>query len=86
MCPVKKRVADRLADTGSPLEKFFLIGRIAGDKSLLHTARAHKAPFIVVAAEPYLRDVVKSAVVCDFGGIDMAVVVQNRCSFRILVI
>ena len=47
-------------------------------KLLFNAAGAHKAPLVMIAAKPYLRNVVKLTIFPDFFLIDVAVIIQNR--------
>lgn len=52
----------------------------------LDAVGADLAPFIMVAAEPDLGDIVKFAVFIDFLRVDVAVVVDDRHLLRIFVV
>ena len=58
MAPVVQRIADGLAQHLSPLQEFVVIAGVAGDVFFLHSGAAHQPPFVMVAAQPDLRDVV----------------------------
>ena len=85
MAPVKQRVADGLAQTLGPFAELFVVGGIAGDIFLLHAAGTHKAPFVVVAAQPHLRDIVELSILGNLSGIDVAVVVQHGSTLCVVV-
>ncbi len=78
-----KGIADCLSDNLCPFKEFLLVGSIAGDKAFVNAAGTHKAPFVMVAAKPYLGDVFELAVFCNLSGIDVAVVIKYRCFFCI---
>lgn len=78
VAPVEERIADSFAEALSPFTEFVVIGGIAGYVLLVNTAGAHEAPLVVIAAQPYLSDVVELTVLCDLLGVDVAVVVKNR--------
>ena len=50
---------------------------VAGDEIFVYAVRAHLAPFVVVAAEPHLRDVLPALVRGDLGRRQVAVVVDD---------
>ena len=82
MAPMIERIADGAGEHLGVFLEFFAVGRVAGDVFFLHASRAHQAPFVVVAAQPRLRQVLKAAVFIDFLRAQMAVVVDDghlRC-------
>ena len=81
MAPVEQGVADSLAQALSPFAELLVIGSVTGDVLFVHTARTHETPLVVIAAQPYLSDVVELTILSNLLGIDMAMVVQNRCFF-----
>ena len=85
MSPVIQRVADCLTDTFSPFQEFLFIGSVSCNELLIYTAGTHEAPFVMIAAKPYLGNIVEFAVICYFCRIDVAVIVKNRCFFSIVV-
>ena len=85
--PVVHRVADGHGQSLCKLLEALAVGLITGDVLLGHTVGTHHAPLVVVAevaavrvaaAQPYLSDVLKAAVLVDLTGRDMAVVVADR--------
>ncbi len=78
MTPVIQGVSDGASQNRGPGNKFVVIGSIARDQTLVDTARTHKAPFVVVAAEPELGDVVKFAILLDVLRADVTVIVNDR--------
>ena len=82
--PVKEGIADGLPKALSPFQEFIFVGCIARNIFFLYSAGTHKAPFIVVAAEPNLRHVVKLAILPDFLLVDVAVVIQNGHACRVV--
>ena len=85
MAPVEQGIADGLAQTLCPLAEFLVVGGVTGDIFLLHAAGTHKAPFVVVAAQPHLGDIVELSVFCNLSGIDVTVVVQHGSTLCIVV-
>ena len=84
MAPVEQRIADGLAQAFCPFAELLVVGGIAGDIFLLHAEGTHQAPLVMVAAQPYLGDVVEMPVLRDFPGVDMAMVIQYRCVLRVI--
>ena len=78
MAPVIERVADGQLQRFRPLLELFAVGRAARDVIFIHAVGAHLAPFVMVAAQPDLRDVVEFAVFADLLRIDVAVIVEDR--------
>ena len=85
--PVVHRVADGHGQSLCKLLEALAVGLITGDVLLGHTVGTHHAPLVVVAkvaavrvaaAQPYLSDVLKAAVLVDLTGRDVAVVVADR--------
>src|SRR5581483_224505 len=59
MGPMKERIAQRIGHSGSPYNKFFVVGGVAGAESLGHAVGTHRSPLVVVSIEPYVRQVVE---------------------------
>ena len=76
--PDVQRVADGGLDAVRIGAELLARGRVAGDQALRHAAGAHQAPFVVVAAEPDLRDVREDLVLEDLLRRKVAVVVDDR--------
>ena len=85
--PVVHRVADGHGQSLCKLLEALAVGLITGDVLLGHTVGTHHAPLVVVAkvaavrvaaAQPYLSDVLKAAVLVDLTRRDVAVVVADR--------
>ena len=85
--PVVHRVADGHGQSLCKLLEALAVGLITGDVLLGHTVGTHHTPLVVVAkvaavrvaaAQPYLSDVLKAAVLVDLTGRDVAVVVADR--------
>ena len=86
MAPVIQGIADSLAQALCPLAELLVIGSIPGDILFFYTAGAHETPFVMIAAQPYLGDIIKLTILSDLSGIDMAVIVQDGSSLCILMI
>ena len=87
MAPVVQRIADQLGHGLGPGLEFLPVGGVGvGDILLFHTVGADLTPLIMVAAQPYLGDVVKLPVLVDLLGVDMAVVIHDRHLLRIVVV
>ncbi len=87
VAPVVHRVADRHFQRFDKFLEAFIARFAAGDIVFGGAVRAHDAPFVVVAevaavgvpaAQPDLREIVKTAVFVNFLGGDVAVVVDQR--------
>ena len=86
MGPVIEGVANGAGQNFGPGVKLFPVRGIAGDHSFGSAIGTHGAPFVVVAAQPSLGDVVKLTVLCNLSGIHMAVVIHDGHFGRILMI
>ena len=85
MAPVVQGISDCLSKALSPLAEFLIVGSISGDVLFVNSEGTHQTPFIMVAAQPYLSNVVKLTILSDFSGVDMAVIVQNRSVLCVIV-
>ena len=75
--PVVERVPQRVRNGLGPGEEFLLRGGVAGDEFLGHAVAAHGAPFVMIALEPDLKEVLELAVLRDVARGNMAVVVED---------
>ena len=81
-----QRVADRKADGLRPFLELLPVGSIPGDEPFLLARRAHQPPLVMVAAQPDLCDVFKLPILVNLAGIQMAMVVNDRLFFGVLVV
>ena len=86
VAPVIQRISDGLFQSLRPLLEFFPVTGIPCNVAFLHTIGAHLAPFVMIAPQPYLCDILKAAVFGNLFGTDVTVVIQNRHLCRIIVI
>ena len=84
VAPVIERVADGLLQGLCPLLELLTIRCIAGDVVLIYAVGAHLTPLVVVAAQPYLGNVVELSVLGNLLGIDVAVVIYDGHALGIL--
>ena len=84
MTPVVQRIADQLRQSLRPFLEFLPVCSIAGNIFFVYAVGTHLTPFIMVAAQPYLSDVVEFAVLVDFLRIDVAVIIHDRHLLRIV--
>ena len=84
MAPVEQRIADRFSETFGPLKELLFSRGISCDIAFFYAAGTHEAPFIMIASEPYLRDVFKLSVFCDLFRINMAMIIKDRSFFGII--
>ena len=82
MAPVIQGIADRLANNLRELVKLFPVGSVAGNILFRHPGRPHQAPLVVVPSQPDLGNVLIPDILPDFPGIQVAVIVNDRLSFR----
>ena len=86
MAPVQHGIANELRHKGGKGLELFAPGRIAGDQAFGQAAGAHKAPFIVIAAQPDFGNVGEVLILRDFLRTDMAVIIDNGKLSRYIVI
>ena len=84
MTPVIQWIADCLLKSLCPLLELLSVSCISCDVLLVDTVRTHLTPLVVIAAKPYLSDVLKLAVLIDFLRVDMAVIVDDRHIFCVI--
>jgi len=76
--PVEQRIAEGVRNGGGPLSEFFFIRRCTGDIVFVDAHSSHRPPFVVVAFQPDLSDVLKPAVCSDISRWKVTVVVYDR--------
>ena len=84
--PVIKRVTQRVRDGAGVGEEFFPIAGVARAVLLGHAVGTHRPPFVVIARQPDLVQVAKDFVVRNLVGWQMAVIVEDRLRFRVVVV
>ena len=78
-------VSDRPVKCFGPCLKFFAVTRAAGDALFRYPIGAHLPPFVVVPGQPRLSNVFIPLVLGNFSGVDVAVVVDHRHLFCMVV-
>ena len=86
MCPVIQRISDQIRNDLRPRLELFIRRRASCDLFFRYAPRTFCAPFVMVAAEPQLREIIEFFVFVDFLGTQMVVIVDNRHLFHMLVI
>ncbi len=86
MRPVIKRITDKIRHNLRPFHKLVVTRLSAGYIFLGYTVGTHRTPFIVVASEPELRNVLRRVVFINLFRGKVTVPVENRSSFRTLFI
>ena len=81
-----ERVTDGVRDGRRPGVKLLAIGRIAGAQALSHTVGAHRTPFVMVTLQPDVIQVFETVIFGNLLRRQMAVVVENRLIFCIVVV
>ena len=77
VCPVIKRIAETVRNSGSPSEKFVVGRSVAGAEGFGDTVGAHGAPFVVIAFEPDLEEVAELAIGGDVRGGKMRMEIED---------
>ena len=77
VAPLKDGVAHATAQGLGPLLELLASRGIAGNEALVDAVGTHQAPLVVVTAQPNLGDVLKTLVVPDLLGRNVAVVVDD---------
>ena len=87
MCPVIKRVTERIRHRLCPFLKLLPVGRIAARAvTLRHPVRTHGTPLVVVAHQPNLCNRVETFVLGHHLRNQVAVIIDNRHLRRVLVV
>ena len=76
--PVVERIAERLRHGLGPFLELLPVRGVAGAEAFGHAGRAHRPPFVVIAVEPDLREVVEPVILGHLPRRQMAVVVDDR--------
>ena len=84
MTPVVEGVAQQVGHDAREGVELLPIGRVPGTETLRNTVGAHLAPFVVVAVEPDLRDVLPAGVRGDLGRRQVGVEVDDRQLGRVV--
>ena len=77
VAPVVHGVAEHVGHCLGEFLEFFPVGRVARAVFFLRAVAAHETPFVVVAAQPHLGDVVPVFVFGNLLGVEMAVEVDK---------
>ena|SRR5437868_11036113 len=83
MGPVIERIPESVGNGSRPCQKLLVRLRTARAVPFRYTVGSHRAPFVMIALEPYFREVAETMVVRDLFGGKMAVIVQNRLLRRV---
>ena len=86
MRPVIDRVADQAGHNLGKAVELVAEARAAGDVFLRHRIGTHHAPLVVVPCEPGLADIGKLLVFVNLRRIQVAVIVEDRHFFRVLMV
>ena len=84
--PVVEGIAQGLRHGARPGQEFLFGGHGAGAILFADAVGPHGAPLVVVALQPDLEKVLKTAVFGHFAGRQMAMVVQNRLPLGVFVV
>ncbi|MPN00523.1 hypothetical protein SDC9_147718 [bioreactor metagenome] len=69
-----------------PRVKLLAVGSVAGTQALSDTVSAHRAPFVMVAFQPDVIQILEPVVFGDLLWRQMAMVIEDRLVFRIIMI
>ena len=83
---MEQRVADCIWNGFGPFLKFFKIGRLTCAVFLVDSIGSHRSPFVMVAVKPDLGQVLKLFVIRNLTRRNMAMIVENRHTGRVLVV
>lgn len=86
MAPMVHGVSDSTRQSLGKFLEFLPVRRVARNVLFLHAVGAHHTPFVMVAAQPHLGDVLKPAVLEDLPRADVAVIVDDGHIRRIFMI
>jgi hypothetical protein len=83
MRPVIERIAQRLRHRLRPRKKLVARRSVAGAELLGHTARAHRAPLVMISLEPDFEEIREPAILSDILRRQVAVIVDDRLRRRV---
>ncbi|MBA7695549.1 hypothetical protein ES703_104178 [subsurface metagenome] len=86
MGPVIKRISKAIGNGLGPFFELLIVACITRAESLVHAVGSHRAPLVVVAVKPYLREVLEPVVGCYFVRGKMTVIVVDGHFLRMFVI
>ena len=86
MAPMINGVTDQLGHDRAKCLESVIIRGIARDVLLVHAARAHGSPLIVVAVQPHLCDVGIALILGDLLGGKVTVIVNDGERFRVVMV
>ena len=78
MCPVIKRIPHRIWNCFRPFLELLIAAASTGYEFFRNSVSTHRAPFVVVASEPYLGEILELVVVGNHLWDEVAVVVDDR--------
>src|SRR5215470_2383009 len=84
--PVVERIPQSPRNGSRPRNELFIGFRVAAAVFLGDSVGTHCPPLVVVAVEPYLREIAKSPVFGDIGGRKMTVKVEYRYGSGVLAV
>jgi hypothetical protein len=76
--PVIERVPDAIRNRARPCVELLSVGSIAGHEALVDSVRAHRAPLVVVACKPRVREIAESRIFVNERRIEMTMEVEYR--------
>ena len=86
MRPMVQRVAHGVGHGFGPFLELLPVGGIAGYEMFVHAVGAERAPFVVVALQPDPGQIGEDMIVGHILGREVAVIVYDGQSFRIVMV
>src|SRR5882757_414024 len=86
MSPVIERVAKSKRHGASPRKKFLIGGGVAGTVTFRHPTGPHGSPFVMIAFQPDLGEILKLAIFGDIAGRQVGMIVKDRLASGIVVV
>ena len=72
-----ERIAQGCRHGASPGKKLFVRVRVAGAEAFVNSVGPHGAPFVVIALQPDLEEIIETTVRGDIRRREMRMVIQN---------
>ncbi len=86
MAPVIDRIARSPLQSGGKCGKLLKVIAVTGNQFLRYTVRAHQTPFIMIGAEPELRNGTEGYILGNLLNGNMAMIIHNRHMLCVLMV
>ena len=79
--PVEQRISQSIRNCFCPSCEFFFVRSVSGDEFFIHAHRSHCSPFVMIATNPNLSNVLELTVFCNLFWRQMVVIIDDRLFF-----